>query len=153
MGQGYTYCFASAGGSRFQEPSTGRLKRFRRRFAQFWRPGPRISSSLQHDEQLHFGPIEWVDLDEWHRGRVVLIGDAAHASPPTMAEGGCMAMEDTLVLADVLRAADTVEDALKAHVAKRRPRVDWVQNQSRDAAKEMVLPSAIRNAALRERGD
>jgi hypothetical protein len=32
----------------------------------------------------------------WYRGRVVLIGDAAHAGPPHMGEGGCMAMEDSV---------------------------------------------------------
>jgi 2-polyprenyl-6-methoxyphenol hydroxylase-like FAD-dependent oxidoreductase len=84
---------------------------------------------------------------------VVLIGDAAHAGPPHMGEGGCMAMEDALVLADCLRRAETVEGALEAYVRRRRPRVDWVQGQSRAAAQAWVLPSAVRNAALRERGN
>ncbi|PYO58099.1 MAG: hypothetical protein DMD83_05850 [Candidatus Rokuibacteriota bacterium] len=56
-----------------------------------------LARDPRFDEQLHFGAIEWVDVDEWHRGRVVLIGDAAHAGPPHMGEGGCMAMEDALV--------------------------------------------------------
>ena len=62
-------------------------------------------------------------------------------------------MEDALVLADCLRRADTVECALEAYVRRRRPRVDWVQEQSRAAAQAWVLPSAVRNAALRERGN
>jgi 2-polyprenyl-6-methoxyphenol hydroxylase-like FAD-dependent oxidoreductase len=131
----------------------GRLDRFRRRFAGFGEPVPRYLAALQRDEQLHVGPIEWVKLDDWYRGRVVLIGDAAHAGPPHMGEGGCMAMEDALVLADCLRKADGVECALEAYVQRRRPRVNWVQEQSRAAAQAFVLPSAIRNAALRERGD
>ena len=64
-----------------------------------------------------------------------------------------MAMEDALVLAGCLRKADGVECALEAYVQRRRPRVNWVQEQSRAAAQAFVLPSAIRNAALRERGD
>ena len=64
-----------------------------------------------------------------------------------------MAMEDALVLADCLRKADSVECALEAYVRRRRPRVNWVQEQSRAAARAFVLPPAIRNAALRERGD
>jgi 2-polyprenyl-6-methoxyphenol hydroxylase-like FAD-dependent oxidoreductase len=153
MGEGYSYCFASTGGSRFEDPLAGRPARFRQRFAAFRGPVPAYLAALEHDEQLHFGPIEWVDLDDWHRGRVVLIGDAAHASPPTMAEGGCMAMEDAFVLAEVLRAADNIEHALEAYVARRRPRVDWVQAQSRVAAREMVLSPNVRNAILRERGN
>jgi FAD-dependent urate hydroxylase len=46
-----------------------------------------------------------VDLGRWQQGRVVLIGDAAHAAPPHMGEGGSMAMEDAVVLAEELVAA------------------------------------------------
>ena len=153
MGEGYTYGFGAVGGTRFNDPLVGRLERFRRRFAGFGGPVPAYLAALQGDEQLHVGPIEWVELDEWYRGRVVLIGDAAHAGPPHMGEGGCMAMEDALVLADCLRSADSVECALEAYVRRRRPRADWVQEQSRAAAQAWVLPSAVRNAALRERGN
>lgn len=153
MGEGYTYGFGAVGGTRFNDPLVGRLERFRRRFAGFGAPVPAYLAALQSDEQLHFGPIEWVEVDEWYRGRVVLIGDAAHAGPPHMGEGGCMAMEDALVLADVLCTADRLETALETYVRRRRPRAGWVQEQSRAAAQAWVLPPAVRNAALRERGD
>jgi 2-polyprenyl-6-methoxyphenol hydroxylase-like FAD-dependent oxidoreductase len=153
MGEGHTYGFGAVGGARFKDPIVGRLERFRRRFAEFGAPVPAYLAALQSDEQLHFGAIEWVEVDEWHRGRVVLLGDAAHAGPPHMGEGGCMAMEDALVLADVLRKAESVESALDAYVRRRRPRAGWVQEQSRAAAQAWVLPPAVRNAALRERGD
>ena len=64
-----------------------------------------------------------------------------------------MAMEDALVLADVLCTADRLETALETYVRRRRPRAGWVQEQSRAAAQAWVLPPAVRNAALRERGD
>ena len=64
-----------------------------------------------------------------------------------------MAMEDALVLAEVLSTAASVEGALAAYAARRRPRAEWVQEQSRAAAKAWVLPSEVRNAALRARGD
>ncbi|HYY77682.1 MAG TPA: FAD-dependent monooxygenase [Actinomycetes bacterium] len=92
-------------------------------------------------------------MDRWHRGRVVLIGDAAHAAPPHMGEGGSMAMEDAVVLAESLRSADTLAAALDLHVARRRPRADWVQEQSRIAAKAWVLPPEVRDQVLRGRGD
>src|SRR5262249_12567839 len=59
------------------------------------------------------------------------------------------AMEDALVLADCLRRADSVERALEVYVRRRRPRADWVQEQSRAAAQAWVLPTGVRNAALR----
>jgi len=153
MGEGHTYGFGAVDGERFEDPLAGRLDRFRRRFAEFGAPVPAYLAALQSDHDLHFGPIEWVELDEWYRRRVVLIGDAAHAGPPHMAEGGCMAMEDALVLAEVLRTANSVESALDGYVLRRRPRADWVQRQSRAAARAWALPAAVRNAALRERGD
>jgi 2-polyprenyl-6-methoxyphenol hydroxylase-like FAD-dependent oxidoreductase len=62
-------------------------------------------------------------------------------------------MEDAVVLAEVLHSARTVESALGAYVAGRRPRVDWVRRESRAVAEGFRLPTAVRNAALRERGD
>jgi 2-polyprenyl-6-methoxyphenol hydroxylase-like FAD-dependent oxidoreductase len=64
-----------------------------------------------------------------------------------------MALEDAVVLADVLRATDSLGGALDAYVRRRRPRTDWVQEASRAAAQAWVLPPAVRDAALRERGD
>jgi len=153
MGEGHTYGFGVVDGERFEDPLAGRLDRFRHRFAEFGAPVPAYLAALESDHDLHFGPIEWVELDQWYRGRVVLIGDAAHAGPPNMGEGGCMAMEDALVLAEVLRTENSIEAALEAYVLRRRPRAGWVQKQSRAAAQAWAVPAAVRNAALRERGD
>lgn len=153
MGDRHTYGFGIEGSPRFNDPLHGRLERVRKRFTGFGGPVPEYLASLSCDEQLHCGPIEWVELDRWHSGRVVLIGDAAHAGPPNMAQGGCMAMEDACVLAEVLCQAVTVESALDTYVARRRPRADWVQQQSRARAQGLLLPPAIRNATLRERGN
>jgi 2-polyprenyl-6-methoxyphenol hydroxylase-like FAD-dependent oxidoreductase len=64
-----------------------------------------------------------------------------------------MAMEDAPVLAEVLRTAEDLDAALAAYVVRRRPRTNWVQEQSRAAAQGWVLPPNIRNALFRERGD
>jgi FAD-dependent urate hydroxylase len=153
MGDGHTQGFGLIGEPRVRDPLEGRLGRMRRRFAGFGGPVPQYLTALTCDEQIHCSPLEWVDLDRWHSGRVVLIGDAAHAGPPQLAQGGSMAMEDACVLALVLREAGSVENALETYVSRRRPRADWVQRESRAAAESRLLPPAIRNVALRERGD
>ncbi|MCU7729587.1 FAD-dependent monooxygenase [Actinoplanes sp. KI2] len=67
----------------------------------------------------------------WNRGRVVLIGDAAHSCPPTMAQGAAMALEDAAVLAELLLAADTVDDGLwNAFHERRSARVRAVVDAS-----------------------
>ena len=80
--------------------------------------------------------------DAWHVGRVVLAGDAAHASTPHLAQGAAMAVEDALVLAQSLDAADDLASpdglagALAAWEARRRPRAMWVQSLSRAILKQ-----------------
>ena len=110
-------------------------------------------AALTTDEQIHCSTIEWVEQAAWYTGRVVLIGDAAHASSPMMGQGGCLAMEDAYVLAEELRAADSVEHALERYVSRRKARVSWVQQASRAVTESFRLAPAVRNAALRERGD
>jgi 2-polyprenyl-6-methoxyphenol hydroxylase-like FAD-dependent oxidoreductase len=56
----------------------------------------------------------------WNRGRVVLIGDAVHACPPTLAQGGAQALEDAVVLSELLLAATSVDDELWAAFTARR---------------------------------
>ncbi len=65
-------------------------------------------------------------LPTWHRGRVVLIGDAAHAVGPHAGQGASMAIEDALVLAACLEAERSHADAFGRYEAVRRPRVDEV---------------------------
>ncbi len=154
VGGGRTYGFGGLDAPEpCDDPLNGRLERVRRRFAELGGPVPAYLAALERDEQIRYDVIEWVDADRWHTGRVLLIGDAAHASPPHMGQGGCMAMEDAVVLSEILRAANTVEDALDAYVRRRRPRTDWVQEQSRTALAAWLLPPAVRDAALREGGD
>ena len=67
----------------------------------------------------------------WHRGRVVLIGDAAHTCPPTLAQGAAQALEDASVLAEVLLEHDAVDDALWTAFSDRRlPRAREVVDAS-----------------------
>ncbi|WP_018334652.1 FAD-dependent monooxygenase [Actinomycetospora chiangmaiensis] len=62
----------------------------------------------------------------WHRGRVVLVGDAAHSCPPTLAQGAAMALEDASVLVDELTAHDDTDTALTAYATRRRERAGAV---------------------------
>jgi 2-polyprenyl-6-methoxyphenol hydroxylase-like FAD-dependent oxidoreductase len=105
--------------ARVHDEFDGRLERLQRRFATFGGPVPAYLAALEHDEQLHVGPIEWAEPERWRHGHVLLIGDAADAATPHMEEGGGMALEDALVLTEELLAAETVEAALERFVAGR----------------------------------
>src|SRR5262249_22709960 len=150
---GRTYAFAYVAHPHFRDPVEGRLARLRQRFSTF---GPRVAAylaALERDEEVICSAMEWMELGSIYAGRVVLVGDAAHASSPMMGQGGCMAMEDACVLAEELSAAVTVDSALASYVSRRMPRAKWVQQQSMALAEVLTGPSAVRNAALRERGN
>jgi FAD-dependent urate hydroxylase len=153
LGAGRTYGFAYVVQPRLHDPPEGRLDRLRKRFAAFGVRVQEYLASLDRDDQVICSAMEWMESKKWYSGRVVLVGDAAHASSPMMGQGGCMAMEDACVLADELRAAVTVESALAGYVSRRTARVKWVQQQSIALAEILTGPSLVRNAVLRERGN
>lgn len=66
----------------------------------------------------------------WHRGRVVLIGDAAHSLTPQMTSGGGLALEDSVVLSRLVGAGRPIPDVLDEFSAARFPRVQQVYDAS-----------------------
>ena len=89
---------------------------------------------FRHVEHVYkWGIYDRDPLPQWTRRRVTLLGDAAHPTMPTLAQGANMAIEDGYVLARALaRRDDDIEAALKAYVAERKPRTDWVTLKSRE---------------------
>jgi FAD-dependent urate hydroxylase len=148
IGDGRAYCYCdvvSTGGmDGNQEPA--------RLFGGFPPPVPDLLESMSDPARVHRSTIEEVALDTWTSGRVVLIGDAAHATSPNMAQGAAMALEDALILADCMRRLETIPAALSAFETRRRPRTDWVLTQTHRRDHTRYLPTVIRNTVLRAFG-
>src|SRR6185295_14263229 len=102
-------------------------------------------------------PVLSVDATRaWHADRVVLLGDAAHAMPPFLAQGAAMAIEDAAVLATMMAGSENVPGALGAYVRQRQARVAAVAAASRRTGAIFHwtgLPAAMRNLALRLAGE
>lgn len=126
----------------------------RARFAEFDGPArPFLDDTGPHSE-VFYTAVEEVALPlPWHRGRVLLIGDAAHASTPFMGQGGAMAMEDGVVLSRLLAATDDIDAALDRFGELRAPVCSFVQNVSRAVgeagAREDAAALAGRDARMR----
>jgi 2-polyprenyl-6-methoxyphenol hydroxylase-like FAD-dependent oxidoreductase len=69
-------------------------------------------------------------LRRWSRGRVTLLGDAAHPMTPNLGQGACQAIEDALVLARCLAEADAVPSALTTYEGRRLERTSRIVRQS-----------------------
>lgn len=100
--------------------------------AHYHGPWDEIRPKLTDPGRINYTWFETHLLDgPWHRGRVVLIGDAVHVCPPTLAQGAALALEDAAVLAELLDAAERVdEDLWTAFTARRLERARAVVNAS-----------------------
>ncbi|MFD9242455.1 FAD-dependent oxidoreductase [Streptomyces sp. NPDC059556] len=107
---------------------------------------PEITATITDPSKVNY---TWFDRllveGAWHRGRVVLVGDAAHCCPPTMAQGAALSLEDSWVLAQMLITSDSWDDELlqayyERRIARVRPVVEgsvqigqWQLDGVRDA--------------------
>ena len=149
LGGGRIYCYADVDAAACVDPTGGDPAKFAALYREFAEPVTTILSEyLRTGARPYFSPIEEVVQEPWVRGRVVLIGDAAHAMSPNMAQGAGMALEDAHVLAETIAAARPLED----FEARRRPRVSFVQAQTRRRDRTRSLPPFVRSAILRLAG-
>ncbi|MFF4530091.1 FAD-dependent monooxygenase [Streptomyces sp. NPDC001407] len=151
-GRVYAYAQAKApAGSRAPE---GELAELRRLFGGWHHPVPGILAAadpaavLRNDVHTSAAP-----LPAYHRGRVALLGDAAHPMTPHLGQGGCQAVEDAVVLAHLLGEADgDASRALPAYTRQRLPRTTDVVRRSARVGRLTALSSApacaLRDAAV-----
>jgi FAD-dependent urate hydroxylase len=153
ISRGRVYCFCDAPTDGLPdgrgESNPGYLAEL---LSDFAGPVPGILDSMGAQTAVHSGPIEEVALEGWSRGSVLLIGDAAHATSPNMAEGAAMALEDGLVFAECLSSERGVAPALTRFTARRGPRTQWVRAQTHRRDRTRGLPPIVRDLVLRRWG-
>ena len=89
--------------------------------------GPAVGLIEATPQLMAASPISTLaHLPHWHRGRSVVIGDAAHAPSPTSGQGASLSIEDALVLARCLRDVADHQEAFRSFVAQRRGRVEQI---------------------------
>lgn len=94
-------------------------------------PVQAVRERLDDGSRIIFRPIEALLLPRpWHKGRVVLIGDAVHATTPHLAAGAGIGIEDAIVLAEELEAHATIDAALAAFEERRWERCRMVVENS-----------------------
>ena len=118
-GRAYVWMLDSRAGP--DRPPAGRLvEMLHERLAAFGFVVPEIAAQITEPSQIDFRALYWLLLPPpWGAGRAVLIGDAAHTTTPHMAWGVGLAIEDALVLADLV-AAGVSPDEIAARLSERR---------------------------------
>lgn len=115
-------------------------------------PIPEVIESTPEDAIVQNDVVDRPPLRRWGRGRVTLLGDAAHATTPNLGQGACQALEDAVVLAHCLRGVRPVEAALREYERLRIPRTTAIVRDSWQGGRLLQLDrpalEALRNWAL-----
>ena len=150
MGGRRLYCYADE----TVEPGVANppdpRERLRELFGDF---GGCVPAILDAVEKVQVARTDEVRLDSWSAGPVLLVGDAAHATAPSLAQGAAMALEDAVVLGEVLKASGgDVPGALRAYEQRRRSRCEQVREHTHERDSTRDVPPGQRDPMLRERG-
>jgi 2-polyprenyl-6-methoxyphenol hydroxylase-like FAD-dependent oxidoreductase len=143
LGEGAVYCYADVATGNGRPPGD-----WRDYFDGFGKP---ITDLLAQAGQAYGMPMTEVDQPYAVLGRTVLIGDAAHALSPSMAQGVALAVEDALVLAETLSSLPVYE-ALSAYEQRRAPRIAWVRAQAHRRDRTRGLTPVVRDRLVQLTG-
>jgi 2-polyprenyl-6-methoxyphenol hydroxylase-like FAD-dependent oxidoreductase len=126
------YWFACCNSDRMNDPAVAKmdLASLQAAFADFHRPIPEVLSATPTDAPIWTDIVDLAPMPSFVRGRVVLLGDAAHAVTPDLGQGAGLALEDAAVLAAALGRA-RLDGALREYDARRVTRAHRISKASR----------------------
>jgi 2-polyprenyl-6-methoxyphenol hydroxylase-like FAD-dependent oxidoreductase len=126
--------------SRWQEegwriPAT--IEEFENLYSDLYPPALQLIRAISPGTLFKWGLRDREPLQQYSKGRVTMLGDAAHPMTPFLGQGACIAIEDAMVLGRAFAVADTVEQALLMYENTRKERANSVQLASRRQADEI----------------
>lgn len=128
---GGTYAFASCGTPACASALDARdLPAFRAAWVTAYPASQRILAGLRTFSDLIQNEVIRVDCDRWFDGRLVILGDAAHAMAPNLGQGANSALVDATILVAELRRSSSVADGLAAYERRRKTAVRRVADAS-----------------------
>lgn len=159
-----SYLYASCGTPELERAiEAADLDAFRMAWQRAFAPSATLLAPLQRFDELLVHEVIRVSCRQWHDGRLVLVGDAAHAMAPNLGQGGNSALVDAVVLMESLRNAKDLPEALAQYTARRRPAVqrvadtsarlgqisEWTQPAMRWLRDRVLMPLASRGDSSR----
>lgn len=117
-------------GNPFYEPEL-LADEFKKRLEGFGGLIPELKEQITDASQVVYRPLEALLMpDPWYKGRVLLIGDAAHATTPHMGQGAAQAVEDAVVLGELLASESTADTLLNKFMQRRFKRCEFINKGS-----------------------
>jgi 2-polyprenyl-6-methoxyphenol hydroxylase-like FAD-dependent oxidoreductase len=116
---------------------------FRERLRNWHDPIPAVVAATPPETLTRLPIHDRPPAKEWGRGRVTLLGDAAHPMTPNLGQGAAQALEDAVVLAEALTAGSDHVDALRAYERSRIPRTTMIVNRSRQLGRIAHLRNPV----------
>ena len=134
VGEGYTFWSASMRSSDdfVNRRDTDAKTRVLERFAQWAEPVGEIIAATPAEDIVERPLCDRVPLQHWSKGRVTLLGDAAHPVVPSLGQGANMAFEDAYELAECLDRAPNTAAAFADYERSRIPRTTAIYDRSAD---------------------
>ena len=150
---GRVYWFATENVPAGQLRSRDEKARLLARFGSWHTPIRQLIEAADEDEILRNDIYDRPPLASWGRGRITLVGDAAHPMTPFLGQGGCQALEDAVALGVAVRSTSDVPTALHQYERSRIARANRFVRRSRMTGRitrlEHPIGIAIRNAIVR----
>jgi len=151
---GLAYWYATRNSPPDAETSASRKADVAAEFARWHAPVPALIEATDATSILRHDIVDRPPSKRWGRGRVTLLGDAAHAMTPNLGQGACQAIEDAVVLARELAATSDVASALRAYEKARIPRTSAIVRESwrigRAGQLEGRVACALRDLAVQK---
>jgi 2-polyprenyl-6-methoxyphenol hydroxylase-like FAD-dependent oxidoreductase len=140
-GRVYWYCFEAVpeGAPAPERPRD----EFLRRYGTWFEPIPALIESTEQDAIEPTFTYDRPPRRTWGRGRVTLLGDAAHPMKPNIGQGAAQALEDAVVLGSCVAESDDPEQALRAYERRRVRRANAVVRASRQAGRAAEVRSQV----------
>jgi 2-polyprenyl-6-methoxyphenol hydroxylase-like FAD-dependent oxidoreductase len=150
LGPDLTYWFATERAPRGAVAPQGELDYLKARFASWADPIPAVLAATNPDDVLRNDLYDRDQARQWSRGRVLVVGDAAHPMRPHLGQGGCQGLEDAAVLARFVDGNEDMAAAFGRFAAFRRPRVRGLVRESKLVGQIVNLrPTALSGLAGR----
>ncbi|MFS0862305.1 FAD-dependent monooxygenase [Fredinandcohnia sp. 179-A 10B2 NHS] len=144
LGEGKVFWFAAINSQEGKQTQPEGRKEIVKKYFEDWYPPVQLAiDATEETSILHHDIYDLPPITRWSKGRVTLLGDAAHPMLPNLGQGGAQAIEDAIVLSQSLKGIGSLQGALQSYEHTRKQRTRSIINQSRKMARMVQLENPL----------